>query len=142
MARTALSVVQATTRNTGYNLGAGVTPDATNGNIVAGPVGPFNLSILVYNADSANHTMILRASGYAGAATGAANASYAINQYQPFAQASIGDVSVTCAHTTGGYTSFEALVTDQFAQSDGSLWIDWSASTSMTVWVWQRPYMP
>jgi len=142
MARTALTVTQLTTRDTGANLGAGVTPDATNGNIVPGPIGAWHLAILVLNADSSNHTLIVRASGYAGAATGAANASYAVDQYQPFAQASVGDLSVTCAHTTGGYTLIESLSTDRYSQSDGSLWLDWSASTSLTVWVAQKPYMP
>jgi hypothetical protein len=142
MSRTALTVTQLTTRDTGVNLGAGVTPDATNGNIVAGPIGAWHLTILVLNADSSNHTLIARAGGYAGAATGAANASYGVDQYQPFAQASVGDLSVTCAHTTGGYTLIESLTTDRYAQSDGSLWLDWSASTSLTVWVIQKPYMP
>jgi hypothetical protein len=142
MSRTALTVTAATTRDTGYAIGAGVTPDATNGNIVAGPIGAWHLGILVYNADSSNHTLILRAGGYAGAATGAANSGYVTDQYQPFAQASVGDLSVTCLHTGGGYTVIEALTTDRFAQSDGSLWLDWSASTSMTVWCWQKAYMP
>jgi len=141
MARTALSVITLT-RDAGTILGSGATPDATNGNIVAGPVGPFRLTILVLNADSSNHNLIVRASGYAGAATGAANASYATGQYQPFAQASVGDLTVTCAHTSGGYTLIEHLTSDRFAQPDGSLWLDWSASTSMTVWVAQKTYMP
>jgi len=140
-ARTALTPV-ALSRNAGANLTAGSTPDATNGNIVAGPVGPFHLGILVLNADSSNHTLIIRASGYAGVPTGAANSGYVTDQYQPFAQASVGDLSVTCAHTTGGYTIIEQLDTDRFSQADGSLWLDWSASTSMTVWTFQRPYMP
>lgn len=141
MARTALIPVQLG-RDTGSSLGSGVTPDATNGNIVAGPVGAFHLGILVLNGDSANHNLLVRASGYAGAATGAANASYTTDQYQPFAAASVGDLTVTCAHTSGGYTLIEALTTDRFGQSDGSLWLDWSASTSLTVWVFQKPYMP
>jgi hypothetical protein len=141
MARTVITPV-ALGRDAGVNLTAGVTPDATNGNIIPGPVGGYHLSILVYNADSSNHSLYIRASGYAGAATGSANASYATAQYQPFAQASVGDLTVTCAHTTGGYTVVESLSTDRYAQSDGSLWLDWSASTSMTVFVWQRPYMP
>lgn len=141
MARTALTPVSLSL-NAGANLTVGATPDATNGNIVAGPVGPFHLGILVLNADSANHSLIIRASGYAGAATGAGNASYATDQYQPFAQASVGDLTIVCAHTTGGYTLIEKLETDRFTQADGSLWLDWTASTSMTVWTFQKPYMP
>lgn len=140
MARTALTAT-ALARDTGSHLGAGATPDATNGNIVASP-GPFKLGILVLNADGSDHTLIIRASGYAGAATGSANATYTTDQYQPFAQASVGDLSVTCAHATGGYSLIEALTSDRYVQSDGSVWLDWSASTSMTVWVWTKPYMP
>ena len=57
MARTALTPVQLTTRDTGGNLGVGATPDATNGNIVAGPIGAWHLAILVLNADSRNHSL-------------------------------------------------------------------------------------
>jgi hypothetical protein len=140
MARTALTAVSLS-RDAGSSLTAGATPDATNGNIVVSP-GPFKLGILVLNADSANHNLYIRASGYAGAATGAANASYAVNQYQPYAMASTGDLTVSCLHTGGGYTLIEALTSDRYAQPDGSLWLDWAASTSMTVWIWQRPYLP
>ena len=141
MARTVLNPVSLT-RDGGVSLGNGATPDATNGNIVAGPVGPFRLSILVLNADSSNHSLLVRASGYAGVPTGAANSGYVTDQYQPFAQASVGDLTVVCAHTAGGYTLIENLTQDRFAQSDGSLWLDWTASTSMTVWLAQRPYLP
>jgi len=140
MSRTALTAT-ALTRDAGAAIGAGSTPDATNGNIVASP-GPFKLGILVYNADSSNHNLYIRAGGYAGAATGSANASYATDQYQPFAQASVGDLTVSCLHTGGGYTLIEGLTTDRYTQSDGSVWLDWASSTSMTVWVWTRPYLP
>lgn len=141
MSRTALTPVSLV-RNAGTSLGSGATPDAVNGNIVAGPVGPWHLGILVLNADSSNHNLIIRASGYQGVATGAANSGYITDQYQPFAQASVGDLTVTCLHTGGGYTLIEQLDTDRFSQADGSLWLDWAASTSMTVWVFQKPYMP
>jgi len=141
MARTVLTPVGTLVRDGSLNLTAGVTPDATNGNIVPGPVGPFNLSILVYNASGSNISLYVRASGYQGAATGGANASWTLDQYQPFAQASIGDNTITCAHTTGGYTICESLTTDRYAQSDGSVWLDWSASASVTVWCWYRPYL-
>jgi len=140
-ARTALTPV-ALTRNTGTSLGSGATPDATNGNIVAGPVGAFHLGILILNADSSNHNLIIRAGGYSGVPTGAANSGYVTGQYQPFAEASIGDLTVSCLHTGGGYTLIEQLDTDRFSQADGSLWLDWAASTSMTCWVFQKAYMP
>lgn len=140
-ARTALTPVQLA-RNAGSSLTAGATPDAVNGNIVAGPVGAFKLGILILNADSANHSLIIRAGGYQGVPGGAANSGYITDQYQPFAQASVGDLTVVCAHTGGGYTLIEALENDRFSQQDGSLWLDWTASTSMTVWTFQKPYMP
>jgi hypothetical protein len=138
-ARTALTAV-ALTRDGGVNLGVGATPDATNGNIVVSP-GPFKMGILVLNADSANHTLIVRAGGYAGVPTGAANSGYLTGQYQPLASASQGDLSIVCSHLTGGYTLIENLTTGRFTQADGSIWFDWSASTSMTVWVVQKPYL-
>jgi hypothetical protein len=142
MARTVLTPVGTLARDGSLNLTAGVTPDATNGNIVPGPVGPFHLSILVLNSDSSNHSLYVRASGYAGSATGGANSGYTLAQYQPLAQASVGDLTITCAHTTGGYTVVESLTSDRYAQIDGSVWLDWSASTSMTVFAWYRPYLP
>lgn len=141
MARTPLNPVTLS-RDGGSGLGNGATPDATNGNIVAGPVGAFKLGMLILNADSSNHNLIIRAGGYQGVPSGAANSGYLTDQYQPFAQASVGDLTITCAHTAGGYTLIESLTTDRFSQQDGSLWLDWVASTSMTVWVWQKPYMP
>lgn len=138
MARTALTAV-AGSRTAGVSIGSGATPDATNGNILAAP-GPYKTVILVKNADSSPHNVIVRASGYAGAATGAANASYAAGQYQPFAEASQGDLTVTV--TNGTTVLLPSLDTDRFKQADGSLWLDWSASTSMTVYVVQRPYLP
>jgi hypothetical protein len=133
MARTALIAVTGV-RNGGTALGAGATPDATNGNIYA--AGPFKAEVIIHNADSSAHSVILRAGGYQGVPTGAANSGYITDQYQPFAQASVGDLTVAVAATS--YTVL-TLESDRFTQPDGSLWLDWSASTSMTVWVKQSP---
>lgn len=133
MARTPLTAV-ASVRSGGTPLGAGATPDATNGNIYASP-GPFKSEVLIHNADSSAHSVIIRASGYAGTAAGAANSSYATGQYQPYAEASTGDLTVSVAATS--YLALTGLDGDRFAQQDGSLWLDWTASTSMTVWVRQ-----
>jgi hypothetical protein len=133
MARTALTAV-AGVRSGGTALGAGATPDATNGNIYA--AGPFKAEILIHNADSSAHSVIVRAGGYQGVAGGAANSGYVTDQYQPFAQASAGDLTVSVAATS--YTVL-TLESDRFTQPDGSLWLDWPASTSMTVWVKQAP---
>jgi hypothetical protein len=137
MARTALYSAQSV-RNSGTPLGAGATPDATNGNIYANP-GPFKSEIFIHNGDSSAHNVIVRASGYAGVATGAANSGATGTQYQPFAEASVGDLTVTIAATS--YLVLASLEGDRFAQSDGSLWLDWSASTSITVWIRQGPYL-
>lgn len=133
MARTALIAVTGV-RNAGTALGAGATPDATNGNIYA--AGPFKAEVIIHNADSSAHSVIVRAGGYQGVPTGAANSGYITDQYQPFAQASVGDLTVAVAATS--YTVL-TLETDRFTQPDGSLWLDWSASTSVTVWVKQSP---
>jgi hypothetical protein len=133
MARTALTAV-AGVRNGGTALGAGATPDATNGNIYA--AGPFKAEVIIHNGDSSAHSVIVRAGGYQGVPTGAANSGYVTDQYQPFAQASAGDLTVSVAATS--YTVL-TLETDRFIQPDGSLWLDWSASTSMTVYVKQAP---
>jgi hypothetical protein len=137
MARTALTAVTSV-RNGGTPLGAGATPDATNGNIYASP-GAFKSEVIIHNADSSPHTVIVRAGGYGGVATGAANSGYTTDEYQPFAGASAGDLSVIVAATS--FTVLTSLDGDRFGQSDGSLWLDWSASTSMTVWVRQSPVL-
>lgn len=137
MARTVLTAVQLP----GVG-GAGATlaaPDATNGNIVASP-GPFKAVIVITNTSS-SASLYVRASGYQGAATGAANASYVTAQYQPIATASIGDLTVTLAASK---TTVVSLVQDtgRFTQADGSLWLDWSTASGLTIAVYQELYMP
>ena len=135
MARTALTA-SSLTQDAGTALGAGATPDATTGNSVAAP-GPYHGRVLIKNGDSASHTCIVRGAGYGGAAGGSANSSIAAAGY-PFAGASQGDLSVAVA--AGATTVIGPLTTDRYTQADGSLWLDWSASTSMTVWVMTDPY--
>lgn len=137
-ARTALTAV-AVPNVGGVAQGSGATPDATNGNSVASP-GPFKAVIIVKNGDGSSHSCIIRASGYAGVPTGAANSGYVTGQYQPYATASRGDLTVTVVN---GTTQIIWLGQDveRFTQPDGSLWLDWSASTSMTVYVAQLPYL-
>lgn len=136
MARTALTPVTLS-RDAGVSQGAGATPDATNGNIVASP-GPYNAIIAVKNGDASAHNMIVRGSGYTGAANGAANSGLPAPQNMVFAKASVGDITVAVA--AGATVWFTASDTDQYTQPDGSVWLDWSASTSMTVWVLTQPY--
>lgn len=115
--------------------------DATNGNIVpfttGSSYGAFGVILQVANGDSASHTVILRGSGYTGAANGAANSGIPSPQNTVLAQSTVGDLSVAVAAGTTRYIG--PFTTDRFAQSDGSLWIDWSAATSMTITVLQEP---
>jgi hypothetical protein len=137
-ARTALTAVQLS-RVGGVAQGAGATPDATNGNSAVSP-GPFRSIIIVKNADGSSHSCIIRASGYAGVPTGAANSGYVAGQYQPYATASRGDLTVVVTNGTSQVIDLEGD-DERFTQPDGSLWLDWTASTSMTVWILQRPYL-
>lgn len=139
MARTVLTAIQLV--NVGsVNAGAGVVPDHTNGNIVASP-GPFKATVVVQNAGS-SATLIVRAGGYQGVSTGAANSGYVTGQYQPFATASIGDLSVTLTADVTTVVSFPQD-SERFTQPDGSMWLDWSTpTTNLLVWVLTAPYMP
>ena len=141
VARTPLTPLAAV-RGGGVALGAGVTPPtAATGMIVNGPVGPYHLEVLVYNNNGATAmNVIFRASGYQGTANGAVNSGYLTGQYQPFAEASTGDLSVSVAAPS--YVLFTDLDTGRFAQADGSLWIDVSSPTSVLIWAIQKPYMP
>jgi hypothetical protein len=138
MARTVLSATQLPNVG-GANVGAGVAPDHTNGNIVASP-GPFRSLLIVSNSGS-SASLIVRASGYQGTAAGAANASYLTAQYQPFATASIGDMTVTLAASVTTVVDLN-VDSERFTQSDGSLWLDWSTASGLLVWAVQRQYMP
>lgn len=132
-ARTVLTPI-ALVRDTGNVLGAGTTPDAANGNTVA--AGPFKLRLLVHNGDSAAHTVTVRATGNGVTAAGAAQVSPAPSN-TVFAQSTLGDLVVSVA--AGAYTEIGPLTTDRFTQADGSLSIDYSASTSVAVWAIQNP---
>ena len=138
MARTALYAVQSV-RNAGTALGAGATPDATNGNIVASP-GPFHSGSSSSNADSSAHNLIIRASRVPGHGRRARRTpATSRTSTSRTREASVGDLTVTLAATS--YTILASLEGNRFAQPDGSLWLDWSASTSMTVWIRQGPYL-
>lgn len=137
MARTALTPVNLV-RDGGVAQGAGATPDATNGNTVAAP-GPFNAIIVVKNADASSHSLILRAAGYTGTPTGAANSGLPLPQNTVFTQATTGDLTVAVAASATQVVKIST--TSRFVQNDGSMLLDWSASTSMTVWVLVDPFV-
>ena len=143
MARTSLTPVQLAWDGN-VAEGASGTVDATNGNIVPFNItnsppefGANNVVLLVTNGDASSHNVIVRGSGYTGAANGAANSGIPAPGAQPLAQAMVGDLSVTVANGTSQFVG--PFSTDRFAQADGSLWVDWSAATSMSVWVLQWP---
>jgi hypothetical protein len=143
MARTALTPVQLAW-DAGVAEGSSGTVDATNGNIVPfattgspAEFGAYNVVLVVTNGDSASHTCIVRGSGYTGTPSGAANSGLPAPGAQPLAQAMVGDFSQAVANGTTEFIG--PFTTDRFAQADGSLWVDWSASTSMSVWVLQWP---
>ncbi len=137
MSRTTLTAVQLP--GTGGASGSLAAPDATNGNIVASP-GPFKALVIVTNTGSAA-SLYVRASGYQGSASGAANASYVTSQYQPFATASTGDLTVALAASETTVVDLDRD-TGRFTQADGSMWLDWSTASGLTVMVVQRLYMP
>jgi hypothetical protein len=116
--------------------------DATNGNILSFSIsntpptfGPFHVILAVTNGDSAAHSVILRASGYTGAANGAVNSGIPVPSSTVFTQGTVGDLSVSVAAGTTQYIG--PLTTDRFVQPNnvngGDLWIDWSAGTDMTI---------
>jgi hypothetical protein len=136
MSRTALTALSLS-YDSSVAEGAGATPDATNGNIVAAP-GPFHALIIVNNGDSSSHSLIVRGGGYTGAASGAANSAIPAAGVWPLSQAYVGDLSVAVAGSATRLIQIET--TDRFIQSDGSIWLDWTASTDMTVWFVTLPY--
>jgi hypothetical protein len=115
--------------------------DATNGNILPFSItstpptyGPFNIILAVTNGDSSSHSVILRATGYTGAPSGAANSGLQNPANLVFDQSAEGDLSVAVA--AGATEYIGPLTTDRFTQPNhvngGDLWIDWSSGASVT----------
>jgi phosphotransferase system glucose/maltose/N-acetylglucosamine-specific IIC component len=146
MPRTVLTPVAAV-RGGGVTLGAGTSAAAAaTGMIVASP-GAYKLMIQVANASVSTMYVIFRAGGYQGTPAGAVNAGYLTDQYQPFAGASSGDLSVPVA--SNATVLITDLDTGRYSQpptggagdTGGALWIDVSLATSVTIWTIQRPYV-
>jgi len=125
-------------QDAGTSEGAGTTINSTlvtNGVTVASP-GPWKILLAVYNSDSGSHSVIVRATGNGVTAAGA-------TQTQPapsgtvFAQSTLGDLTVV---VTTLATYFIPVVTgSRFAQSDGSLSVDFSSGFTGTLWVFGLP---
>lgn len=129
-ARTAITPI-ALTRDSGAAAGSGTNVDASNGMTVAAP-GPYRVIVRVDNGDASSHTVTVRAGGSGVTASGGSAVAV------PYTQATVGDLTVTVA---AGASQFIVIdTTDRFAQADGSLSLDFSAATSMKVWVFQLPY--
>ena len=147
MPRTVLTPVAAV-RGGGVALGVGTAAATANvGMIVPAPVGAYKLMIQVANASISTMYVIFRAGGYQGTPAGAVNAGYLTDQYQPFAGASAGDLSVPVA--SNATVLITDLDTGRYSQpptggagdTGGALWIDVSLATSVTIWTIQRPYV-
>jgi len=130
-ARTAI-VPQQGARDAGTTLTFS-SVDASNGNTIA--AGPFHIIIAVKNADASTHTVTVRACGNGVTASGGTATG---DPDYVFAAASKGDLVVTCA-ASSAITYIPIFETDRFTQLDGSLSLDWSSGTSMTVAVVQYP---
>jgi len=133
-ARTALVPIKLVA-DTANALGAGVTPDAVNGNTIASP-GSFKCKLIIHNADTAAHTVTIRATGNGVTASGATQVQQAPSN-TVYAQSTVGDLVASIPATS--YYEVGPLTSDRFFQADGSLSIDWSASTSITVYAIQEP---
>lgn len=118
--------------------------DSTNGNILpfaptptSGPptFGPFKILLAVTNGGTGAITVIVRASGYTGTPSGAANSGIPSPGNTVFTQATVGDLSVSVAASATQYIG--PFTTDRFVQPNnvngGDLWVDYSGSTSVTV---------
>jgi hypothetical protein len=115
--------------------GSSGTVDHTNGNTIPDP-GPNHLVLIVENGGTAARTLTIRASGSGVDASG--NAQSTPPWETVFAQATRGDLVVTLA-ASDTYVS-PPLTTDRFTQPDGSLSLDWDATTSVSVWAFTLPH--
>lgn len=142
MARTALVAGLVALVRDGNAVPATQAADAANGNVLPFNIGttpptfgPLNVVLAVTNGGGASINVILRASGYTGAASGAANSGLPAAANVVFTQATVGDLVIPVAAGATQYVG--PLTTDRFVQPDhvrgGELWIDWSSGTSVTV---------
>lgn len=126
-ARTAVTPI-VLTRDTAGVLGAG-TAVASTMTIASG----FKTQVQILNGAGSSFNVTVRARGNGVDATGAAQTT----GYQPMAQASIGDLVFAVAN---GATAILSPVTlDRFQQADGSISIEFSATTSSKIWAIKLP---
>lgn len=139
MARTSITPT-ALSRDGGVSQGAGTAaPAAASGAVIPNP-GPYHLVLLVKNADTGAHTVIVRGGHYTGTPNGAANSAMVSPANTVFTQATVGDLSVAVA--AGDTEIINIETTDRFTQPDGSVLVDFAATpTSVTLYAFTRPYV-
>lgn len=102
---------------------------------VADP-GPNHLLLVIANAGTAARTVTVRASGSGNDASG--NAQSVPPQETVFTQSTRGDLVATVAASTTYVVP--PLTSDRFTQPDGSLSIDFDATTGLTVYALTLPH--
>lgn len=136
-ARTQANVV-ALSADAGVAQGSANSAHSGGEYISGASIDPRKLTIVVVNGDSASHTVTIRASGNGNNTAGTAQVS-PVPSSTVFTQSTLGDLVVTVAN---GTTQVIKLTTsDRFLQPDGNIYLDWSATTSMTYYVYASPYV-
>jgi hypothetical protein len=141
MARTAATVttLQADAATT---LGAANTAHASGDYVQAVNAGVVvqdisKLLIVITNGGGSSITATVRATGN-GVDTGGNTQVSPAPSNVAFTQATTGDLAVTIG--AGATSVIARLTSGRFEQPDGNLYLDWSAVTSVTFYVYQLPY--
>jgi hypothetical protein len=95
------------------------------------------ITLVVVNGDSANHNVIVRATGNGNTVAGTAQTS-PVPASTVFTQSTLGDLTVTVP--AGTTQVVRPSTSDRYAQTDGNVYVDWSATTSMTYYVYAGYY--
>jgi hypothetical protein len=95
------------------------------------------VTLVVANGDSSNHDVIIRATGNGNNVAGTAQTS-PVPSSTVFTQSTLGDLTVTVP--AGTTQVIRPSTSDRYEQTDGNMYIDWSATTSMTYYVYAGYY--
>jgi hypothetical protein len=132
-ARTVLTPIQLVA-----DAATAIAPVAAASAMTVPAPGPYRLTLQVLNGSGAAITVTVRASGSGNDAAGNAQVNPAPSN-TVYTQATTGDLVVSVPATTGN-VEIPLVTTDRFAQADGSLSLDFSAITTVTVAAVRRPY--
>lgn len=136
-ARTAATVV-ALAADAGVAQGSANSAHAGGEYISGQGIDLRKLTLIVINGDSASHTVTIRASGNGSNTAGTAQVS-PVPTSTVFTQSTLGDLVVTVPN---GTTQVIRLTTsDRYLQPDGNFYVDWSATTSMTYYVYAGTFV-